>query len=131
MAVTEKLPIHAKAVTAYRTYGKRANLKNHDEWYVEGNISANANITVGDRGEIKGNISADNVIVGGKVMGIVAAKEKLVLEANASLQGDISTKILVIASGAKFDGNSKMVPAQGGSYTASEKDTQHQHDKKN
>ena len=99
--------------------------------YVEGNISANANITVGDRGEIKGNISADNVIVGGKVIGIVAAKEKLVLEANASLQGDISTKILVIASGAKFDGNSKMIPAQGGSYTVSEKDTQHQHDKKN
>jgi cytoskeletal protein CcmA (bactofilin family) len=99
--------------------------------FVEGNISAKANITVGDRGEIKGNISADNVIVGGKVIGIVEAKEKLVLEANASLHGDISTKILVIASGARFDGNSKMMQAQEGGYTVSEKDSQNQHDKKN
>jgi cytoskeletal protein CcmA (bactofilin family) len=99
--------------------------------FVEGNVSANANITIGDRGEIKGNINADNVVVGGKVIGIVAAKEKLVLEANASLQGDISTKILVIAPGAKFDGNSKMMTVEGGSKTAPEKDTQYQHDKKN
>jgi cytoskeletal protein CcmA (bactofilin family) len=98
---------------------------------VEGNVSANGNITVGDHGEIKGNVNADNVVVGGKVIGIVFANEKLVLEANATLQGDISTKILVIAPGAKFDGNSKMMSSQGASSTSSEKDTQHQHDKNN
>ncbi len=39
MAVADKIPINAKAVMAYRTYGKRDALKNHDEFYVEGNIS--------------------------------------------------------------------------------------------
>ncbi|KKK70879.1 hypothetical protein LCGC14_2919560, partial [marine sediment metagenome] len=41
--VADKLPINAKAVLAYRTFGKRENLKNHDEYYVEGNISASTN----------------------------------------------------------------------------------------
>jgi len=36
----QKLPIKAICKFAYRTYGKRANLKTHDEFYVEGNISA-------------------------------------------------------------------------------------------
>jgi len=36
----DKLPINAIAVVAYRTFGERALLKNFDEFYVEGNISA-------------------------------------------------------------------------------------------
>jgi len=31
----------AKAIFAYNNYGKRANLKNFDEWYVEGSIITN------------------------------------------------------------------------------------------
>jgi hypothetical protein len=40
MDVAEKLPINCIAKTSYRNYGDRANLKSHDEWYDEGNISA-------------------------------------------------------------------------------------------
>lgn len=40
IAIADKLPINAIAKLAYRTYGQRANLKNHDEFYVEGRISA-------------------------------------------------------------------------------------------
>ena len=36
----DKLPINAVAKFAYRLFGKRANLKNFDEYYVEGEISA-------------------------------------------------------------------------------------------
>jgi len=75
---------------------------------IDGDVNASGNITVGEHGHIKGKIDADNVIVGGKVSGTVNAKEKLVLEANSILEGDIVTKILVIAPGAKFEGNSKM-----------------------
>ena len=76
--------------------------------FVKGDVTAKGNITVGDHGEIDGNVNADNVVLGGKIFGTVFSKEKLVLESNAILQGDISTKILVIAPGAKFDGTSKM-----------------------
>ena len=80
--------------------------------FIKGDVMAKGNITVGDRGEIKGNVNADNVVVGGKIFGAVTSREKLVLESNSTLQGDISTKILVIAPGAIFDGTSKMNSAQ-------------------
>ncbi len=80
--------------------------------FIKGDVIAKGNITVGDHGEIKGNINADNVVVGGTIFGTVNSKEKLVLEANSTLQGDITTKILVIAPGAKFDGTSKMNAVQ-------------------
>lgn len=41
--VADKIPINAIAKTAYRTFSKRALLKNHDEFYVEGNISSSTN----------------------------------------------------------------------------------------
>ena len=40
IAIEDKLPINAIAKLAYRTFGVRESLKNHDEFYVEGNISA-------------------------------------------------------------------------------------------
>lgn len=39
MDVADKLAINAVAVFAYRNYGDRANLKNFDEYYTEGEIS--------------------------------------------------------------------------------------------
>jgi len=39
MDVKDKLPINAVAKLSYRTYDDRANLKSHDEFYVEGNIA--------------------------------------------------------------------------------------------
>lgn len=81
---------------------------------INGDISAHGNITIGEHGQVKGQVDADNVIVGGKIIGTVNAKEKLVLEANAVLEGDIVTKILVIAPGAKFEGSSKMLANESG-----------------
>lgn len=41
MPVEDKLPIHAVAKFAYNDFGKRADLKNFDEYYVEGEITTN------------------------------------------------------------------------------------------
>lgn len=75
---------------------------------VKGDVKASGNVTVGESGEINGQIEAEIITIGGKVTGSVNSKDKLVLEAKASLKGDIMTKILVVEAGAKFDGNSKM-----------------------
>lgn len=75
---------------------------------VKGDVNAGGNVTVGENGEINGEINADTITIGGKVIGTVNAKEKLVLEDKAVLKGDIYTKILVIEAGANFDGNSHM-----------------------
>ena len=75
---------------------------------INGDVHAQGNLTVGENGEINGEINSENVTIGGKVIGRVNAKEKVLLEAKCVLKGDIYTKILVVEAGAKFDGNSKM-----------------------
>ncbi len=75
---------------------------------INGDVHAQGNLTVGENGEINGEINSENVTIGGKVIGRVNAKEKVLLEPKCVLKGDIFTKILVVEAGAKFDGNSKM-----------------------
>jgi cytoskeletal protein CcmA (bactofilin family) len=75
---------------------------------LKGDLNAKGNVTVGDQGNINGEITANIVTIGGKTIGTVNAKEKLVLETKCVLKGDIITKLLVIEAGAKFDGKSNM-----------------------
>ena len=78
------------------------------EGEIEGDISSQRNIVVGEGGKVNGQINADSITIGGKVSGTVRAKEKLMLDPKGYLKGDIFTKILVIEAGARFDGKSKM-----------------------
>lgn len=41
-----KLPIHSIAAFAYRNFGKRGLLKNFDEYFVEGEVTGNADVTL-------------------------------------------------------------------------------------
>ena len=78
------------------------------EGEIQGDISSQRNVMVGEGGKVNGQIIADSITIGGKVSGTVKAKEKLKLDPNGYLKGDIFTKILVIEAGARFDGKSKM-----------------------
>ena len=71
---------------------------------IQGDINSQGNVTVGEQGEI----NATSVTVGGKVVGSVKAKEKIIMESKANLKGDIFTKILMVEAGANFDGKSNM-----------------------
>ena len=75
---------------------------------VEGNVTAEGNMILGDSGEIKGNVKGKSVSLGGKVEGLVIGLEKVTLEAKSSLLGDITSKTLVIEPGAFFNGKSNM-----------------------
>jgi cytoskeletal protein CcmA (bactofilin family) len=75
---------------------------------VKGDVNVTGNVTIGESGDINGQVNADVITVGGKVIGKLNAKEKVVLEGKAVLKGDLVAKILVVEAGAKFDGNSKM-----------------------
>jgi cytoskeletal protein CcmA (bactofilin family) len=75
---------------------------------VQGDITSQNNVAIGEFGKVNGQINANEIIIGGTVSGTVKAKEKLVLDAKANLNGDIITKILVVEAGAKFEGKSKM-----------------------
>ena len=75
---------------------------------VQGDVISEGNVSVGEQGEIIGQVNGQSITLGGKVSGMVNAKEKVTLEAKANLKGDIFTKILVIEAGARFDGKSNM-----------------------
>lgn len=78
------------------------------EGEIQGDITSQGKVIVGENGKVNGQVSGEDVTIGGKVSGTVKAKEKLVLDSKGNLKGDIFTKILVVEAGASFDGKSKM-----------------------
>ena len=65
-------------------------------------------VTIGRNSEIEGDITAEEVILGGRVVGTLVAKSRLALESAASLKGEVATCALVIEEGAGFSGISNM-----------------------
>ena len=75
---------------------------------IQGDVNSQGNVTVGEQGEVYGQVNGQMIIIGGKVTGMINAKDKLTLEAKANLKGDVFTKILVVEAGARFEGKSNM-----------------------
>jgi len=76
---------------------------------VKGAIECQGRVIVGDGGNIEADIIANDIIISGKVLGNVTAKEKLEISSTGSLKGDIKTSRLVMEDGSKFDGHSEML----------------------
>ncbi len=51
---------------------------------LQGDLNSRGNVTVGEQGDIKGEIVANVVTIGGKVVGTINAKEKLILESKCA-----------------------------------------------
>jgi cytoskeletal protein CcmA (bactofilin family) len=75
---------------------------------VKGAVKAGDTLTVGAKGEISGEVRARTAIIGGKIEGDIFVEEKLVLEANSMLVGNLKANKLVIDDGALFQGKSDM-----------------------
>lgn len=76
---------------------------------VEGEISSDGVLTVGENAEICGGIQTNRVVVLGKVTGNIQVTDRCELKARAHLEGDIVAGRLVIEEGATFIGKSQMV----------------------
>ncbi|ACL71092.1 bactofilin family protein [Halothermothrix orenii] len=76
------------------------------EGEVIGNIKAEGDLFVGEKGKLKTEIDARNVIIAGTVNGNIVAREKLEILPSGQLNGDIKTKKLKIEEGAVFIGSS-------------------------
>lgn len=74
---------------------------------VLGDVTAEGEATVliiGETGQVQGAISADHVVIGGTVLGPVAARERLELQAKARVQGDVQYTSLEMQPGAVIAG---------------------------
>lgn len=73
---------------------------------VKGEIRATDTLVVGKSGELMdAKVHVKNAVVGGKVYGTLEASNRVVLENQSILLGDLKTRLLVIEEGAVFTGN--------------------------
>jgi cytoskeletal protein CcmA (bactofilin family) len=77
---------------------------------IEGDISSEGTLNLGDNAVIKGTVDVGSVIVRGKINGNIVAKEKIDIKAKTELFGDIRTAKLLIEEGVTFVGKSDVNP---------------------
>jgi cytoskeletal protein CcmA (bactofilin family) len=75
---------------------------------VEGEISAQDTVLIGETAELTAQINANTVVVHGRVTGDITARKRVELRAPATLVGNISTPSLVINDGVVFEGHCAM-----------------------
>lgn len=75
---------------------------------IEGKITSQAKVAIGETGKVVGDINAQNADISGEVRGTVNVKEILYLKSTARIVGDITTNKIVIEAGAEFNGACKM-----------------------
>lgn len=75
---------------------------------VEGKITSQNKVALGETGKIVGDIVAQNADISGEVRGTINVKEILYLKSTARIIGDITTNKIVIEAGAEFNGACKM-----------------------
>lgn len=81
---------------------------------VEGTVTSDQDVVIGEGGEVSGDIVARRAMIGGKVNGFINAKDKVVLEDKGHLDGNVRTRVLKVADGAFFHGNCIMLELNSG-----------------
>jgi cytoskeletal protein CcmA (bactofilin family) len=75
---------------------------------IEGEVTSDGSLTVGENALIKGEIKTRGVTIFGKVEGNITVQERCELKANAVLVGDVAAGTLAIEEGATFLGRSQV-----------------------
>ncbi len=76
--------------------------------YIKGEVKCSELLTIGLNGTVEGSVKARHLVLGGKVLGDVFAEERIELQNKSLVEGDITTKSLVVEAGAVFHGKSNM-----------------------
>ena len=84
------------------------------EGHVEGDITAQDTLTIGESAVVNAQIHGTSVVVHGKVTGDIAARKRLEIRAPGKVFGNISAPSVVINEGVVFEGQCTM----GGTETA-------------
>lgn len=80
----------------------------HIDGKVKGNVVAdadsNAVLSVSDHGQIEGEVSVPNLLLDGRVIGDVYATERVELNANAQVTGNVYYNLIKMTMGAEVNG---------------------------
>ena len=106
-------PINSKNTLARDVEIKGSIKFQHDlviDGKIEGEITSDGVLTVGENAEVKGEIRTKSVTVLGRVNGNITVQERCELKGKAQLVGDLKAARLVIEEGATFVGKSEVTP---------------------
>ncbi len=73
---------------------------------MNGDLSTEGDLSVGEHGRVKGNVSGRNVVVGGSIQGNVSTSGRLEILATGKVFGDIVVGSLIIDEGGILRGRS-------------------------
>lgn len=76
--------------------------------HFSGNIKANGDLYIGENAEVHAEVEASAVYIRGHVFGNVKAARRVELLGSAVVEGDITSPKLVMDTGCRFDGTSRM-----------------------
>ena len=93
---------------------------------VKGQINADGDVTLSPQSQVEADIRAQNVTVAGRFKGNIAVKGKAHLARGGRVDGNITSKSLVVEEGGIFHGQSIMDGAATGSSSSSQADSQAQ-----
>jgi cytoskeletal protein CcmA (bactofilin family) len=79
----------------------------------QGKIRSGSELILGDTADVTGEIEVGRLSVNGSLKGTVRATERVELHARARVEADVTTPVLKIEEGARFDGSCRM--AEGSS----------------
>ena len=89
----------------------------HLDGSIAGNVradpSAGSSLSISETGSIEGNVEADNVMLNGAVRGDIVARERIVLGATATVQGNVYYGVIEMTLGAQIMGKLTRVPDKG------------------
>jgi cytoskeletal protein CcmA (bactofilin family) len=74
----------------------------------EGKIRSGSELILGDTAEVTGEIDVARLSVNGSLKGTVRATERVELHPRARVEADVTTPVLKIEEGARFDGSCRM-----------------------
>jgi cytoskeletal protein CcmA (bactofilin family) len=82
------------------------------EGIVEGAVRGAEQLLVARGGVVRGDVQATEAVVGGEIHGAVHGETRVEIQAGALVHGDIRTQRLLIADGAKVNGEITMDTAE-------------------
>jgi cytoskeletal protein CcmA (bactofilin family) len=89
---------------------------------VKGTITAEGDVVLSPNSQVDADVHAQNVSVAGTFKGNIVAKQKAELAKSGKVEGNVTSKVLVVAEGAVFSGQSVMDGrVEGGQPTAAER----------